>query len=483
MEKSDNSRPELISQQKEMNMRDTIFISHSNPEDNDFTLWLATRLQLAGYKVWCDQIELIGGEKHWDDIQYILDNKAAKFILVESNTTFSKEGVLDEFDHAKTIAKQYELKDFIIPIRIEDTPFNARIGLSRYNHIDAIGLWAKGLQQLIDKLKKDNAAIRSDKDSFLLPRFTNKYILENGIIKKKEIYYSNLWKINKLPKSLYLFKFDDESKASTVLEASKEYPVVRHGNILVSFNNSMNLDLSINSNGLLKDSRITIKPTSILKLSTQEVIKGYRRDDFPNCSDARNLLKMLLNYAFHLLMEKNGLHYYEMSSGKLCYYFRLNTIPKNKVKITYSIKFTRTKNLIGSHLGGHWHFGITSMTKLFPFLCYSLRSHILFSDDGFEIWQDPKKLHSERRKKGRRWFNEEWRDQLMAFIAALKPEKGPIRLPLNTDFSLSMQLHTHKFNSDFGYKQPQLKDREDILMTHGDELEYYEELDEDTAEL
>ena len=31
--------------------RRIVFISHSNPEDNDFTTWLAARLALAGYEV------------------------------------------------------------------------------------------------------------------------------------------------------------------------------------------------------------------------------------------------------------------------------------------------------------------------------------------------------------------------------------------------------------------------------------------------
>ena len=36
-----------------------VFISHSNPEDNDFTTWLAARLALAGYEVWSDITKLI----------------------------------------------------------------------------------------------------------------------------------------------------------------------------------------------------------------------------------------------------------------------------------------------------------------------------------------------------------------------------------------------------------------------------------------
>ena len=35
-------------------MRDMVFLSHANPEDNEFTLWLALRLAAEGFPVWCD---------------------------------------------------------------------------------------------------------------------------------------------------------------------------------------------------------------------------------------------------------------------------------------------------------------------------------------------------------------------------------------------------------------------------------------------
>ena len=34
--------------------RDTLLLSHANPEDNEFTLWLAFQLANEGYRVLCD---------------------------------------------------------------------------------------------------------------------------------------------------------------------------------------------------------------------------------------------------------------------------------------------------------------------------------------------------------------------------------------------------------------------------------------------
>jgi hypothetical protein len=35
-----------------------VFISHANPEDNDFTRWLALQLAEDGYGVWSDLAKL-----------------------------------------------------------------------------------------------------------------------------------------------------------------------------------------------------------------------------------------------------------------------------------------------------------------------------------------------------------------------------------------------------------------------------------------
>ncbi len=50
-------------------MRNKIFISHSNPEDNDQARWIGLQLMTLGYEVWCDVFNLKGGEKFWKEIE------------------------------------------------------------------------------------------------------------------------------------------------------------------------------------------------------------------------------------------------------------------------------------------------------------------------------------------------------------------------------------------------------------------------------
>ncbi len=452
-----------------------MFVCHSNPEDNEYTRWLATRLQLAGYKVWCDLFDLKGGEKLWDDIQKVLDNNAIKFVLVVSATTFQKDGVINEFEYARSLEKQHGLTDFIIPIKIDSSLFNARIGQNRYNHIDSVDYWAKGLKALLEKLEKDSVPKSNTNISNVI---INTLHANHSIIKKKrEIYYTNWWKIENLPDYFYSFKYKSESEAKLVLGTLKEFPVIIHGNQLISFDDQIpRADVRSNEDTTL----ISIVDTKISPIATVRIsISDTIESSGDKLHEERRQLTWLLNRVFHLLAKRSGTAWYEMSGKSLCYFFTKDKVSikarkwqiKNKVHILYPNGYRKTKNILGKYLNGYWHFGISSRAKLFPYPCFNLKSHILFSDNGVTIWDDPRRLHSSRRQKGKTWFNEQWRDQMMAFIAAMQTQNNSLSIPLNNQFPLKMPLYTVQMESTYGYNDPVSKERLGLNTEIDDELE------------
>jgi len=218
-------------------MRDTLFIGHANPQDNEFALWLYSKLALEKYKSWCDLKGLYGGERDfWNEIQNLIKDEAIKYLLVFSKHTFGKDGVLDEYEYARSIAKDFGLRDFVIPLRIDDVPYNERIGINRYNVIDFKSSWLRGLKRLFLKLTNDEVpkidVSTTSISDWILNIQTGKKL---GLIKRKEKHYSNWWPINRLPKRMHLFQYSHESQAQTIIEEGADYPVIKHGNYLVSF--------------------------------------------------------------------------------------------------------------------------------------------------------------------------------------------------------------------------------------------------------
>jgi len=454
-------------------MRDTLFIGHANPQDNDFTIWLYSKLELEGYKVWCDLESLYGGESDfWDEIQATIRKNACKYILVFSRDSFQKDSVKDEFEYARSIEKEFKLKDFIIPLRIDNVPFNERIGLNRRNILDFRGSWIPGLRNLFLKLAKDKIPKNTDGAPAISDWIFNIHLYKNSALyNEEELHYSNWWQIESLPENIYIFQYMQESLAQAIIEEDADYPVIKHGNYLISFERNI-------KNISEKNNNMEINPLDIQSLSIKDILSGYDSDNFPTQTDSENFLKRLLKKAFKNLVYERGLLKKELSNDQ-CFFYRHNTLKKDWAIAKYPNR-DRRKKLVGKYYKYFWHLAVSTRVMLEPFVCYSLKSHILFSDDGFNIWKDDARLHSARRSKGKKWFNEEWRDQLMALINSLANGKNKVKIKLEDNFILEMPLVTKEFYSDIGYDEPETKERLNILHDSDESLYEFDELDEKT---
>lgn len=470
--------------------RTTIFISHATPEDNDFTIWLASRLQLLGFKVWIDKNGLLGGEKFWEEIDNIIRNEAVKFLLVYSKNIFQrtdtgeiipgklKDGIYKEYSFAETIGKQQkQLIDFITLMNIDGSDYNLFIGADRLIQIPFYDNWATGFEQLIKKLEKDSIPQTEERDAAFGSWYENELTIKNGIIKRKELYYSNWWPINRLPDCFYIYQFQSDKQANLIYEKDNAYPISKMSNCLSSFNDAINLSVK-DDEGIVE-----LKPTGKFKISITDVIEGFEKEMFPTHRDAENHLKHLLKRVFHLLMKNRKMFWYEMSNKKLAYYHTPASLEKLKVKFKYPYKVEKvkpkTRNLLGTYQhSSYWHYAVSVKPILTPLIGYSLKNHLTFSEDGFKAWDDKDKIHSHRRSKAKtsRYFNEDWRDFQSAFLNSLSNSEGKVEIPLNQSFILSMNPWPEMFWADFGFYEPWDKERQSLLN------DYYEELDSEESE-
>ena len=98
--------------------RQALFISHANPEDNAFTLWLGAKLTALGYEVFADILRLRGGQDWERILEDAIRNKAAKVLLVATPHGVQKQGVRNEVTIAVETAKKIKDSAFIVPLRL-----------------------------------------------------------------------------------------------------------------------------------------------------------------------------------------------------------------------------------------------------------------------------------------------------------------------------------------------------------------------------
>lgn len=458
--------------------RDQLFISHATPQDNEFSIWLASRLEMLGYKVWIDKDGLLGGERFWPTIQKAIDT-SVKILFVYSENIITSEGVLkpgieNEIEYGKSVAMENKLSDFIIPLHIDDSKYHLAIGMPNLNQIPFNRNWADGLKQLKKKLEKDNVPQVFDiTQSVMSEWYENEYISNCKIEEKKELYYTSWWSIDEMPNEFYMYHFVNKDQATAVKKSNLSTPVSQMANVLSCFESDLNFNV------ILDSEEFEIKPVKTSIFSIDEILFGFESDAFPQHRDVENHFKRYLSLLGRNIFRSKGLKSYEMSNKRFAYYLPIyEKIQKIKFIYPYSTK-SKLKTIQGKFEEiGKWHYAVSVQPIIFPFVGFSLKSHLLFSSDGLNIIPDEKKQHSYRRKKGKRFFNEEWRDLYLAFIARLIDHDNEIKITVDCSSSKSLKMKNwpETFWSEVGYSDP--KPLMDIYKVEN----YREELNEDNEE-
>ena len=192
--------------------RDVVFISHANPEDNEFARWLGASLSTLGYRVWSDVTRLIGGEEFWDDIEEAIRKKSAKVVVCLSRISQTKKGVLDEINCAVGTERSQGLDNFVIPIRLDDLPFSdVRANIGRKNIIDFSENWAAGLRELLKVFARDTVPrpVEDGPSAVTLLAQTQRRS-HSRLERQQEPMFANWFALQGLPEVIRFFEFDGE---------------------------------------------------------------------------------------------------------------------------------------------------------------------------------------------------------------------------------------------------------------------------------
>jgi len=460
-------------------MRETIFISHATPEDNEFTIWLASRLELMGYQVWIDKKELLGGETFWETIEQAVKDTAVKFLLVYSHhicypdgQNVVKAGIQKEIDFARQVINDRpELKDFFIILHLDDAGYDLFPGAKDLNQIPFQENWAEGLATLLKKFNRDAVPkVNNMATDEAAKWYLDEYIVKNPIIERKELYYTNWWSVKSLPEYFYILRYRNEQQAAAVAALNPGELIVHDTNLLTTFKPGLNCDIADNFG------TSQLKPMDSFKIKISDLLLGYEKDSFPDHRDAENHFKKLFKRALHNYFRVKQMYWYSMANKNVAYYHTFTSLPSSKTSFYFPYRETekpKTKNLFGKHLDvGKWHFAISVKPALYPYVGFHLKSHLIFTTDGYKAIEDKELQHQHRRKKGKRMFNEEWRDLLLAFMKSMENNNHEIKLVTGTE-EIVMKTNLEMFWSDAGYYDPKdlarqemflAEDREDLII-------------------
>jgi hypothetical protein len=426
--------------------RDMIFVSHANPEDNEFARWVSLQLASVGYPVWCDLTKLLGGETFWDDIQEAIKERTIKFLFVLSQSSNVKDGALHELDCAKGAAKKFKatVRDFIVPLKIDDLPHDdVHILLRRLNHISFRPSWAKGLAQLLEKLETDGVP----KSASFNPEavgswWRREFDANRGVTDEPEDYLSNWFPITSVPEKLYRhYVARDEIGKIEIYPDRFPYPAVKDSDIsLLSFAKAHDFS------GKLGEHLTIVQSEEFL---VSEILAGNGPKSF-----ARHL-SQILRMAWEQMMLNRSFPAHAMSNNAQAFYFRSGQVPSDILFFVGVAGKQAHRSVVGFKTTPtgkrYWHFGIQGKPIFRPEPVLVVKGHVLFSDDGKTLWTSADRLHRARRSQCKNWWNDEWRDRILATMTHLGGEEGTILVPLGSDISFQIDLTPLSFLSPVSY--------------------------------
>ena len=431
-----------------------VFVSHANPEDNDFSRWLSLQLANLGYPIWCDLTRLLGGEDFWADIERAIRHGTSKFLYVLSRTSNQKTGPLQELAVALSVARTKSLENFVIPLRIDDVEFqDINIQLNRLNAIDFSTSWATGLKQLIARLELDGVS----KDPRFAPSSVADWWSESGnpgysVLDSPEEYVSNWFAIESLPDLLNLhsvpqFVTFDELK-------SLPFPFRKVGSLVVCFASADDVNRHLKNGGRVLDSW-QVEPLAFLS--------GMDNDIYIGADDAHRILVGLLRRGWWQLARSAGL--YERKVGRSSdFYVPVGLLPGNRADVPREAGGSGWRNLIGYRSVGavdvderrrrYWHFAVSAQVAFEPFPMYQLIPRIVFSVDGKHPINNSPGVNRYRRSQGRDWWNAEWRDRVLALVWWLAGKRSYMFVPMGPDEGAKMCSLPVSFQSPVSYLDP-----------------------------
>lgn len=454
--------------------RETVFISHAAPEDNEFSVWLASKLSLAGYKVWVDRQRLRGGDDFWDDIDRVLRNETIKQIVVFSRHV-SKLGVKKELAIGGIVATRLKDTKFMIAIRADDVDWgDAPPEFVRANILNAHPNWADCLKPLFEALEESRVPKRPGPDAGTLKTLID--AREEGracVHLIPEVCLTNWFPMVPAPSRIRYYRFEGLQDRMRSWLKNCQVPFTDQGRLVGSFADPAGFAMS----GPFDENM-----TTAYDVSFADFAAGQELGPFADKGSGSRDLVNLFRQHFDKLAEGRGLKPVNFASGEVGWFFPDDLIPKNKAEYIDKEGKVRRRVMSGKYRKLRWHTCLIVKPRIWPIPIYRVLVNVVLSEDG-KTPLPGDKTHRKRKKVTRSWWNDIWRDRMlaaMAFLADGKPDLefgagneafGVSTLPITVDLPVSFLP---------GDPSPVVEEDDDgTIMVRPELDEYSTDLDDD----
>lgn len=420
--------------------RGTVFISKATPEDDEFVLWIAPRLEAAGYTVFADILTLEPGDRWRRRITETLQNNAVKMLLCCRDATLNKIGVQEEIGIASDVAKELKDPRFIIPLRLE--VFKKVFGIGELQWVDFLGGWARGLHDLLDTLEKQNVPRAAQ--ATINPNWENyRKRLAIKVEKKPEVLTSNWLCVSSLPDTIRYYyppgPINLELMGKTCRESTLPAEDYHRGFFSFASPEEIARDFA------------DVAP---FEIQSEHKLLAFidRGSKLPEIEprEAKNLVFSMFRRAWENFCRSKGLYEHLFATQTAFHIGEVQT-PLGK-RISWGRQGKRRSSMLRNAAGGRvWQYGVSATPAFWPYLHFKVKARVLFAElasgRASAIIGDTAMQHRLRRTICKGWRNKQWHGRLMAYLELLSGEAPCITVPLSAASAITLDIKPMLFTS------------------------------------
>jgi hypothetical protein len=283
--------------------RGTVFITHAAPDDNEFALWLSSKLAIAGYRVWIDRRRLRGGDDFWDEIDRVLRNDAVKQIVVFTEH-IDKPGVKKELAIGDVVRKKLADSKFIIPVRAGGILFSdAPPEFLRDHIINGHPNWHDCLKELFETLDAAGVQKNASPDASAL----------QTIVQARE--EGRRFVVDR-PERIRYYRFDGVQEQMKAWLADCRVPIVSMLRLAASFADPA---------GFAQSSSFEQRTATTYDIPFMDFVSGKNLGPYVDRPNATNDVINLLRQHFDCLAAARGLSRVEFANRQVGWFFRTHS--------------------------------------------------------------------------------------------------------------------------------------------------------------
>lgn len=420
--------------------RRVVFVSKGTPDDDQFVLWLAPRLEAQGYEVFADIVTLEPGDRWRRKITDTLQNEAVKMLLCCTDATLAKQGVQEEIGIAEDLVKQLDDPKFIIPLRLQK--FKKVFGIGELQYIDFEKGWAVGLADLLDALDKQQVPRRTTGIS-INPNWENyKRRFEIKLENRPERLTSNWLRILEVPDTVRYFQPSGAIDHGAMLHACGTFQFSAEPYLRGFFSFAGLDEINTAFQGVAK-----------FEIAQEVPFRQFMESGVPDLiqpREASNLVMSLLRRAWENYCSARGLTGYAYSKY-IGFHVSEAQVALGK-KLQWGRQGERRSAMLRNKAQGKiWQYGVSASPNFFPYPHFRLKARVLFAEaegeDAGKYFDDKKLQHRYRRTICKGWRNKQWHGRLMAFLELLSGEESTIKLPVGENLFVRLDSTPILFTS------------------------------------